>query len=74
MPKLENYCYDLLENVLNTTLDQNKVAKAYLLQKDYDNALNEIKDMQEKLEELMQIFSLLAVLKKHFSEENKMYK
>lgn len=46
-PKLEDYYYRFLQNILLKTLEQNKAAETYLLQEDFNSALNEIKNVNE---------------------------
>ncbi|MCX4079501.1 hypothetical protein N7280_02425 [Rickettsia rhipicephali] len=68
-PKLDDYYYRFLQSILLKTLEQNKAAETYLLQKEFNNALNEIKNVNEQLEEYSNILSLLKVIKTHFSDK-----
>ncbi|MEY4463417.1 MAG: hypothetical protein RLZZ81_388 [Pseudomonadota bacterium] len=68
-PKLEDYYYKFLQNILLKTLEQNKAAENYLLQEDFSSALNEIKNVNEQLEEYSSILSLLKVIKTHFIDK-----
>ncbi|WP_392506242.1 hypothetical protein ACE5D9_00525 [Rickettsia sp. 2024-CO-Wats] len=68
-PELDNSYYRFLQSILLKTLEQNKAAETYLLQKDFNSALNEIKNVNEQLEEYSSIFSLLKVIKTHLSDK-----
>lgn len=67
--KLEDYYYRFLQNILLKTLKQNKAVENYLLQEDFSSALNEIKNVNEQLEEYSSILSLLKVIKTHFIDK-----
>ncbi|HJD59881.1 MAG TPA: hypothetical protein LFW20_04405 [Rickettsia endosymbiont of Omalisus fontisbellaquei] len=67
--KLEDYYYRFLQNILLKTLEQNKAVENYLLQEDFSSALNEIKNVNEQLEEYSSILSLLKVIKTHFIDK-----
>lgn len=54
--KLEDYYYRFLQNILLKTLEQNKAVENYLLQEDFSSALNEIKNVNEQLEEYQAFF------------------
>ncbi|MCC8418269.1 MAG: hypothetical protein LN590_01340 [Rickettsia endosymbiont of Glossina mortisans submortisans] len=69
IPKLDDYYYRFLQSILLKTLEQNKAAETYLLQEDFNSALNEIKNINEQLEEYSSILSLLKVIKTHFIDK-----
>jgi|GEM_PF-3779324 len=69
-PKLENYYNKFLQDIIFKTFEQNKVAETYLVQKDFSNALKELLNINEKLEEYCKVFSLLEMIRTHFSEDS----
>ena len=69
IPKLDDFYHRFLQNILLKTLEQNKTDETYLLQKDFNGALNEIKNVNEQLEEYSSILSLLKVIKTHFIDK-----
>ncbi|AJQ51704.1 MAG: hypothetical protein AB8U88_00645 [Rickettsia conorii subsp. raoultii] len=69
IPKIDDYYYRFLQSILLKTLEQNKAAETYLLQQDFNSALNEIRNVNEQLEEYSSILSLLKVIKTHFSDK-----
>jgi len=71
--KLESYYYKFLQDILLKALEQNKVVESYLLKKDFANALKELQNINERLEDCSKAFSLLEIIKTQFSDNDKTY-
>ncbi|WP_341793950.1 MULTISPECIES: hypothetical protein [unclassified Rickettsia] len=69
MQESDKHYDDVLLDILVQISEQNKAVEAYLLQKNYEMALTELSQVNEKLAEYTGMVTLLIHIKNHYSDK-----